>query len=328
MLASVARRGLINNAPSSIASCSYSTSSANVYEVVLSRLPSTVTHSDVRNICFKGDIGKMTSQGANYERIAKEEAGEMSIEDNKELTGRRTQDADRLNISRNMIDIKFQRSAFLGHNGKALVTFRTEKSAYEFRRLASSSVVGGSTITAILHQVAKGEPTNLPHSVKMLREAQKQSPGRVVLLKGLPYHLEADRLLRIIRPTYPLADDFEQIRRERSKNQEHSLLPVIKIRHVTPVESTSSFLVRFRTVSDALRFVRRWHKSSWDNSSGLTRLTTEKENEKKKRQDSKGLNEQYKDDFEHENEDSAETQESKVEKLWKIPLIIDAILMY
>lgn len=336
MLANVARRELIRAAPSSIASCSYSTTSSTIPAVALSQLPSTVTHADIRNLCFKGEVGKLKSEEVG----APKRPMTMIDKDGFEKSSkRRPEEFDKLSISSDIIDIRLQRSSFLNHTGKAIVSFRTAESAAEYQRLASFSIVGGSTIRAHLYEDAK-EPTNLPPPIKLLRQAQKESPGRVVLLKGLPSHLTEARLTRILRSTYLLADDYTHTAKANNanvrSNQEQEMPSVIRIRNLTPVESTSSFLVRLRTVSDAMRLVRKWHRAKWDHSSGLGRVTTKIENEKK-REETNGLDEDYGNDevyqksltnFRRHIASFSEPKKPKEEKLWKIPLIIDAILMY
>ncbi|PWN36990.1 uncharacterized protein FA14DRAFT_187127 [Meira miltonrushii] len=237
MLANVARRGLFKSVRSPIASCSYSTSSSIVHEVALSYLPSTVTHADIRNICFKGEMGKLKGEEEGAPKRP------MTMIDNNGVersSKRRPEEFDRLSVSSDIVDIRLQRSSYLNHTGKAIVSFRTAESAAEYHRLASYSMVGGSTIRAILNEDAKGEPTNLPPSIKMLRQAQKESSGRVVLLKGLPHHVDEERLTRILRATYSLAGDYADTAKVRNieirSNQHNELPSVMRIKNLTPTE--------------------------------------------------------------------------------------------
>lgn len=110
----------------------------------------------------------------------------------------------------------------------------------------------------------------------MLAAVQRQALGRVVRIRGLPYHISAERLEKILGRYYQLAPDTVQWSDQRGTV--HHLGAIVKLHDVYDQPMASSFLVRLQTVSDAMMLVRRWHRAAW-NANMSTNVSLFGENE-------------------------------------------------
>lgn len=99
--------------------------------------------------------------------------------------------------------------------------------------------------------------------VSLLYALQRGSPGRVVLIKGLPAHFTSGRLEKVLSRSYPLAT--EPVVRVNEHGIESDLGPVTQIRDMASQSNNfSTFFVRFQTVSGAMMLIRRWHRIVWN----------------------------------------------------------------
>lgn len=108
----------------------------------------------------------------------------------------------------------------------------------------------------------------------LLYELQSQSPGRVVLIQGLPRAMDADRLFRILSRDYQLAPDRIEIDLQRYNVEEteasmegqrpSTVGAIVKLQEADDSPYFSTFFVRLQSVSDAMRLVRGWHRSVWN----------------------------------------------------------------
>jgi hypothetical protein len=106
--------------------------------------------------------------------------------------------------------------------------------------------------------------------VRLLSLFQRQSPGRVVLLRGLPQMQQAYYIERLLSRHYSLARDT--VPWTHVDGITRDLGPVVKLVDIMGRSLfNSSFLVRLATVSDAVMLVRRWHRSAFTNKDGLLR---------------------------------------------------------
>lgn len=357
MLTRVVKQEASKYGPSSIASCSYSTSMRprkmkNM--VTLQNLPTSATYADIRNLCFRNKLGLVKESDSDH----REGTSQADSLESHSYANERSDELKRMSILRDIVEINFHRNSFLRPMGAATITFQNERSASLFKSISKDDSVGGATIDAHLHDSDKKGPASLHRRAvdrngppvrarpfNILAQAQRESPGRVVLLKGLPYHVTVERLTRMLRPSYQLANDVADtpktasvdIRSEKDRN----LHAVIRVGRATRDEFTSSFLVKLQTVSDTMRLVRNWHKSRWDRSSGAERKKEMMENERRKKKKD-ALNDQYL--FEEDSrpetigsgsnlkseqvEQENETYQEKNDALWQAPLIIDATIMY
>lgn len=115
---------------------------------------------------------------------------------------------------------------------------------------------------------------------------QRLSPGRVVCLRGLPPHVTPQRLERVLGLNYRLSAPGEVDAGDGSRNSKGSKRgkgkklestqtrpsydartygPVERIPVYSPEQLSDTYLVRLETVSEAMRLVRRWHRSVWRN---------------------------------------------------------------
>lgn len=94
-------------------------------------------------------------------------------------------------------------------------------------------------------------------TLSLLNALQRQSPGRIVLIKGLPGHFTPGRLFKILNRSYQLVK--EPVNRVDEYGKEQAIGPVFKLRDGQT--NFSSFLVRFQTVSSAMMLIRRWHRT-------------------------------------------------------------------
>lgn len=108
----------------------------------------------------------------------------------------------------------------------------------------------------------------------LLYELQCQSPGRVVLIQGLPRAMDADRLYRILMRDYQLAPDRIEIDLQKYNAEEteasmeergpSTVGAIVKLQEADEFPYFSTFFIRLQSVSDAMRLVRGWHRSVWN----------------------------------------------------------------
>ncbi|CAO1635715.1 unnamed protein product [Sympodiomycopsis kandeliae] len=118
-----------------------------------------------------------------------------------------------------------------------------------------------------------------------------QTPGRVVLLRGLPSNMSADTLKRRLSRKYALATSrVSRLRWWDDRNQKwthHQIEPVLKLHTAVNRDTFTQgrregsivFLIRLANGVDAQRLYRRFHKQTWNpknrsfqNSSHIRRL--------------------------------------------------------
>jgi hypothetical protein len=105
---------------------------------------------------------------------------------------------------------------------------------------------------------------------------QQNSPGQVVLLKGLPGMTE-QRSERLLSRSYSLSrielvmpsSSGHRSNKSNSPSDTSIVGATVKLRNLTPTTATSSFMVRLETVSDAMRLVRKWHRQPWESTGRL-----------------------------------------------------------
>jgi hypothetical protein len=103
-----------------------------------------------------------------------------------------------------------------------------------------------------------------PHPlVKRLYEMQQQSPGRIVMIKGLPTHFSRARVEKILSRSYALATETKTFTDDQGEKV--VIPPVFEIKDITGLGENyaTNFLVQLQTVSSAMMLVRRWHRSVW-----------------------------------------------------------------
>jgi len=107
--------------------------------------------------------------------------------------------------------------------------------------------------------------------VELLSHLQKQSPGRVVLLRGLPARMNTPLLTRVLSRRYQLAQDAVPWVNAAGHSTEYG--PVVKLVELAIAHHhfTSSFFVRLASVTDATSLVRKWHQTAYDLRFGQTR---------------------------------------------------------
>ncbi|PWN93413.1 hypothetical protein FA10DRAFT_283058 [Acaromyces ingoldii] len=114
-------------------------------------------------------------------------------------------------------EVVFLRTKLLKPSGRALFAFSRPAHADNFAKLANGKSLGGQQISA--QRIAERPPATSPR-VALLYELQSQSPGRVVLIQGLPRAMDADRLFRILSRDYQLATDRIEIDLQRYNVEE------------------------------------------------------------------------------------------------------------
>lgn len=123
-------------------------------------------------------------------------------------------------------------------------------------------------------------PMDRSHYGAFVEAIIAQSPGRVALLRGVPYTLSPDILMRRLQRAYKLADPsesrlrwFDERRREWTQVE---VEPVMRIHTSSnrfqqvdgsPRDGAAVYLVRFANALDAQRLYRRFHRKIWDQSS-------------------------------------------------------------
>lgn len=307
---------------------------------MLSHLPPSTTHNDIRNLSFTASIAP-----APRRRDAKRDEEDENVVDLGANVWSSVQsvapdEAKAAEMLSDITEIRMMRTAFLNSNGKALVSFKSGRSAKLFAKLVDRKILGGKLVSAWQHKPRRGEQVQTPASVALLEQMQKRSPGRVVMLKGLPAHITPERLERILHRSYDLATDKIQWQPKLrpssapwdKKQGTRTLGAVVQLRNLTPVEATASFLVRLETVSDAMRLVRKWHRNPWEGTSAFARAAKERR-EAIEKEDGHASQQEPTTDLEAVAEDQ---EPDEVEPAstpsefhpFKVPLFADAYIMY
>jgi hypothetical protein len=164
---------------------------------------------------------------------------------------------------------------------------------------------------------------------------QQQSPGRVVMIKGLPSSFTRQRVEKILSRSYALATETKTY-----IDEEGNKVPMPAVFEIKDISGqgenyATNFLVQLQTVSSAMTLVRRWHRSVWRNK--------ELEKSKYDQNEQQSLRSEFDEDAADDEEDLAGNNNAakRIDNRYSLrtydehqsdstppPRVLDAILMY
>lgn len=163
--------------------------------------------------------------------------------------------------------------------GKALISMSSPMRARMFEEDAHGRIVGGKMINADLRSVQTRKDFllktygNWPESYQIPFDLIEYETGKLVLLRNIPQDTFEARLEERLANRYDLRPQ-DRWRAKRSSyagylhdskgyggTHDAVLGGVIKLPKTHPDATTTNFIVRCQTQSEAMRLVRRWHNT-------------------------------------------------------------------
>ncbi|PWN47515.1 hypothetical protein IE53DRAFT_371394 [Violaceomyces palustris] len=180
-----------------------------------------------------------------------------------------------------IFDVTFLRSGLLNQTGKAIVHFSTDVEASDFKHSADKRILGGKVVDATIlsnpemHETIDLHYANHMASLRVPLDIISAESGRVVILRGLPALTGEEKLRNKLEKRYDLvgsgpwrgkvlnrAGHNRHVIQEGSINNHNLILgPVLRLPNTHQDSSTSWFLVRLKSMSEAIRLARRWNNT-------------------------------------------------------------------